>query len=335
MQVAWATRAGGSANDIEPLASIYLATSAKDESGSIKSKENWFLSIAPLFSSPCDLAGRLPALIADFLDLEISLRRRFREESVSDIVVATLLRAAGPDLSVQVPIDEKITGNDFDIIVFDPAKRSAVQFRIQAKRLGSHASNWRMGSYKELAHPHNTGTQSAALIRSSAAERRILTVPLYAFYNPARACVASGGAIGGIELADGHAVRSLVAALVKAKPKRLPYKRLSTLQSLFFPLTTLLCPGQAGAGGRIATPENALLAVRNAIEATAERRGAYAIALPGQVDVKGKSPLADDRSTLLDGELPPILAVALSARERQANLIRTKVSRPKIVLFSQ
>lgn len=43
----------------------------------------------------------MPALVAEFLDLEINLRRRFREESVSDIIVASMQRAAGLDLSVQ------------------------------------------------------------------------------------------------------------------------------------------------------------------------------------------------------------------------------------------
>jgi len=294
------------------------------------------VSIAPLFASPCDLAGRMPALVADFLDLEISLRRRFREESVSDIIVASLLRSAGRDLSVQLPINEKITGNDFDIIVFDPVRRSAVQFRIQAKRLSPHPSNWQMGSYKELAHPHNSGTQAAALIRSSATERRLLTVPQYAFYNPARACAASGSTIAGIELADGHAVRQLVGALVKAKPKRLPYKRLSTLQPLFFPLSTLLCPSGADVGRRMVTPEGARRAVNDAIAAAAERNGGDPIKLlPRQASAGGRSRSADERSTLLATDMPPVLAAAMGARERQITVARTRVSRPKIVLFSQ
>jgi hypothetical protein len=115
------------------------------------------MSLAPLFTSSCDLATRIPSLIADFLDLETSLRRRFREESVSDMIVASLVRISGRGLSVQVPEDESKTGNDFDIIVFDPPRRTAIQFRIQAKRLTPHHTHWGMGSYVELAHPNGDG----------------------------------------------------------------------------------------------------------------------------------------------------------------------------------
>ena len=181
----------------------------------------------------------MPPLVADFLDLETSLRRRFREESISDIFVACLIRISGRNLFVQVPKDESKTGNDFDIVVFNPWAPSAVQYRIQAKRLKPHPTKWQTSSYVELAHPHNTGGQSLALVRSAASQRKIHTVPLYAFYNPTRTCVASGGIVNGIELADGRAIRAVVRALVSAKPKRPLLKRIGTLQPLFFPLTTL------------------------------------------------------------------------------------------------
>jgi len=291
--------------------------------------------LTPLFASPCDLADRLPPLIADFLDLEITLRRRFREESVSDMIVASLLRVAGADLSVQVPLSEKVTGNDFDIIVYDPPTRSAVQYRIQAKRLTPHATTWGMGSYKELAHPHGTGTQSSALIRSSAAERRILTIPLYAFYNPARTCAASGGLVGGLELADGHAVRGLIANLVKAKPKRPPMKRLTTLQPLFFPLSTLLCPPSPVPGRRILTPAESLQAVDGAIEAATRRlvdvRSVLSIARSDRVDAASQGRI---RSTQLGPDLPPVLALAVERRQSSDRFVRAEVPRPRIVLFS-
>ena len=184
----------------------------------------------------------MPALIADFLDLETSLRRRFREESITDLLVASMLRLASPNLFVFVPQNEALTGNDFDIVIFDPASLEAVQYRLQAKRLKPHMTKWVIGSYPELAHPHGTGAQSLSLVLSSAAETKIKTIPLYAFYNPARTCAASGGLISGVELADGKAIRAVVKELLKAKPKRPPLKRIGTLQPLFFPLTTILCP---------------------------------------------------------------------------------------------
>jgi hypothetical protein len=292
--------------------------------------------LTPLFTSPCDLADRLPPLIADFLDLEITLMRRFREESVSDMLVACLLRLAGADISVQVPINEAVTGNDFDIIVYDPPSRRAVQYRIQAKRLTPHPTEWAKGSYRELAHTHNTGTQSAALIRSSAAEPGILTLPLYAFYNPARTCVASGGRVSGLALADGHAVRGLVARLVKAKPSRPPLKRLSTLRPYFFPLSTLLCPEPPVSGRRIPTPDESLRAVESAIEAGAARarRGRGTAASSLATRSRDDAASRDTQTTRLGINPPRVLSLALNNRGSSDRFMRTKVKRPRIVLFT-
>ena len=293
------------------------------------------LPLTPLFASPYDLADRLPPLIADFLDLEITLRRRFREESVSDMIVASLLRLAGADLSVQVPSSEKVTGNDFDIIVYEPPTRNAVQYRIQAKRLTPHATNWGMGSYKELAHPHGTGTQSSALIRSSAAEKRILTIPLYAFYNPARTCTASGGSVNGLKLADGYAIRAQIAKLLKAKPKRPPVKRLATLHSLFFPLSTLLCPPSPVSERRILKPEESLRAVEGAIKAATRRQGGGEttpiIAAPDNVDAAFPKRI---RSTRLGPTLPQVLALATARRQSSDSFVHADVRCPTIVLFA-
>ena len=294
------------------------------------------LAIAPLFASPCDLAHKLPPLVGDFLDLETSLRRRFREESVSDIVVASLLCLAGPDVSVQVPVDESKTGNDFDLVVFDPPRRAAVQYRIQAKRLTPHAAKWRMGSYVELAHPKNTGAQSRALIRSAVAERRIRTVPLYAFYNPSRACAASGGVLNGIELADGHAVRALVQHLVKSKPKRPPVKRLSTLQPLFFPLSTLLCPPSDETGRRVPTPEGSLRTVAAAARAGIVRLRGQTSSLPSKLLSDATEDAGDAANASLEGsaELPSFLELAVRARGQTVGVTRIKAPRPRVILFS-
>lgn len=161
------------------------------------------------------------------------------------------------------------------------------------------------------------------------------TIPLYAFYNPARTCVASGGLVGGLELVDGYAVRALVAKLVKAKPKRPPVKRLSTLQPLFFPLSTLLCPPTPVPGRRILTPDESLDAVEGAIEAATRRvdgaAAALAIAPPDGV---GRAPRAGVRSTRLGPALPPVLALATARRQSSDRFVRADVPRPRIVLFT-
>lgn len=295
------------------------------------------LSLTPLFTSTCDLADRMPPLIADFLDIETSLRRRFREESVTDIFVASLVRISGWELSVQVPEDESKTGNDFDIIVFDPKHRTAVQYRIQAKRLTPHSTNWRLSSYVELAHPKNTGIQSLSLVRSAAAERHLLTVPLYAFYNPTRTCLASGGAVSGIELADGRSIRAVVRELVKSKPKRPPLKRISSLQPLFFPLSKILCPPAGEESRRVPTPEGSLRAVTDAVDTATERfLGQWAGEMPKNfADLRGSARRSHERSLQVPATLPSVIAAAIEMRSGTSRLVRTKsVERPRVVLFS-
>jgi hypothetical protein len=180
-------------------------------------------------------------MVAEFLDIEAHLKRRIREETITDIIVASLVSLPTKNVFVEVPIDENKTGNDLDIIVYSSVANQAIQFRIQAKRLKPHPTDWSKGSYKELAHPNETGRQSRALIKSAAAVTDIYTVPLYAFYNPKSVCIASASPIVGIELANGYLIRSLILGHIAVKPKRPPTKRISTLMPLFFPLSRILC----------------------------------------------------------------------------------------------
>jgi hypothetical protein len=297
------------------------------------------MSIAPIFISPCDLATRLPVMIAEFLDLEQNLKRRFREDSISDILVACLLSLPSENVVVLTPPEAK-TGGDFDLIIVNPTSGDAVQFRIQAKRLTPHDHDWEMGSYRELAHPHNSGAQSRALVTGLGREA-IPTIPLYAFYNPAHVCSASGNAISGIELASGWEIRERIKMMVRVKPKRLPFKRIGSLQPLFFPMTTILCaPGTATGEAMIPTPAEARSAVELAIE---ERQGVgghdqtLRIPVEERRTLPGRSaktvrdqgrPLRDDRS-------PSLPAVVRDAIERRAErIIPAKVRRPRILLIS-
>lgn len=133
------------------------------------------MAIAPIFSSSCDLANRLPVMIAEFLDIEQRLKRRFREDSVTDIFIASLLSLPGDNVVVLTPPESK-TGGDFDLVVVEPHSGEAIQFRIQAKRLKPHKQDWMIGCYAELAHPHNSGAQSQTLIRGVGNET-VTTIP--------------------------------------------------------------------------------------------------------------------------------------------------------------
>lgn len=302
------------------------------------------MAIAPIFASSCDLAERLPLMIAEFLDIEQKLKRRFREDSVTDILVASLLSLPGNGVVVLTP-PESMTGGDFDLVVVDPLSGDAVQFRIQAKRLTPHKHDWEIGSYAELAHPHNNGAQSQTLLRGLGRET-ITTIPLYAFYNPAHVCTASSGTVSGIELASGWEIRERIKAIVKVKPKRLPYKRIGSLQPLFFPLSTILCaPATTPRASDIPTPANARKAVVDAIEARSGLAGfGQTLALP---ELSVKALPRDD--FIADGEarrrrrpasrsedrrdgLPAIIRSAVERRSER--IITARVKRPKVVLIA-
>jgi hypothetical protein len=84
------------------------------------------MTFAPLFDSPCDLAQRVPSMVSDFLDLEDKIGRRLREDSVTDIIIASLVKVAGGNAMVLVPPEVK-TGGDFDILIVEPSSGDAVQ----------------------------------------------------------------------------------------------------------------------------------------------------------------------------------------------------------------
>ncbi len=204
-----------------------------------------------------------------------------------------------------------------------------------------------MGSYREITHPNGSGKQSSTLIRSSAHEK-IPTVPLYAFYNPESVCHLSSGAIRGVELADARYVSHVVQALVKAKPKRLPFKRIGYLRYLFFPVSTTFCeqpePADSG-GGAIITPRASLAAVEREISIrkpppppppigtllTMHRSEEPRSIPPPEPD--GTEPDGTPKvSRDLRVELPAVIRRAIERRGER--VIRRELRRPKVVLFS-
>lgn len=313
------------------------------------------MSIVPTFTSTCDLAQRLPAMVASFLDFDSRTGRRFREETVNDIIVASLRNTAEKDILVVLP-NEAQTGSDFDILILNEQLTDATQYRIQAKRLTLHHSDWGMGTYRELCHPQNTGVQAATLVKSAAHEK-VPTIPLYAFYNPQSVCTASGSKIDGVEMASGRAVAQLVKTMVKYKPKRLPYKRIGYLCSLFFPLSSIFCAtaphGQSGEA--IISPRASREAVRREIDA---RSASYAEFAVPPVEAQAKPPprLADELQFIgragetptsrapstrgdevkrkADDSILPTVIRELILRHRDQRLIHANVKRSKVVLFS-
>ncbi len=238
------------------------------------------------YLSACELAHHFPSEIAQFLELEHRVRgRRFREESVTDLLLAALAKLPGLPLELRTP-PESTTGSDLDIILVDLAARTRVGYRIQAKRLSADKVNWDRNSYGELAHQKNTGSQYAELIKPTNLKTGTLTLtPLYAFYNPASICAKSGGAIAGIELCGASTVGDAIAdILVKQASKGASQARqLRKLRHGFFPLSTLFCPPPPSGGGQrrpIATPSESAAQVAAALSRGLTTDGASRTGLP-------------------------------------------------------
>jgi hypothetical protein len=294
------------------------------------------MTIVPNFESPCDLAQRLPGMVAEFLSYERKLDRRFREETVTDIIVASLLKIGATAI---LPKDESKTGNDFDILIASSDLSSAIQYRIQSKRISYNQKNWEISSYKELDHPNGNGSQSQNLILSSSHEK-VLTLPLYAFYNTEEVCLDSGGLISGIELADARYIRMLIHKMISERPgRKLPFKRISELRSLFFPLSTILCPTSNSDSRSIIGPFQSRSAAEREIQRTREMPKYWTSdegvptrfpRLPSprrRLQRETGSPSARSRAL-------PIAIQNLLERRGDERVLRAAVKRPKIVLMS-
>ncbi len=266
------------------------------------------------YASVCEFAKRFPTEVASFLELENSLRRgRFREETVTDLTLSALLRTGGNSVVLQVP-NEPTTGGDMDWTLADPTTNTAVTYRLQAKRLSAGAVNWDRNSYRELAHPKNSGGQAATLIDPVNLKGPPPAIPLYIFYNPEAICTASGASIEGLMLADAVAVQSIVSKIVSVKGKRSNLRQLRNVRHLFFPLTTILCPMDSGTSTRrsAATPRSSVqryLAATQQADSAASPHSAAVSELPGQI-----------RAAL--------------ARREQAPIQRSNVKRPRMIFDS-
>jgi hypothetical protein len=200
----------------------------------------------------CDLATKLPGLVAALLDRETKLKKgRFREETLTDVFTASLAAFAGRSLIIEYP-HEASTGGDLDLDFWHLRTSRRFRVRIQAKRLNAEKSGHKQvaiehRSYKELLHyvPSSKDYQFRTLVKSAGSY-----VPLYMFYNHGTVVDDAHFAgkvpqVSGINLAFAQDIavelEAKLAAGLAVKPKRLHHKRLSHLRPHFFDLATILC----------------------------------------------------------------------------------------------
>jgi hypothetical protein len=198
----------------------------------------------------------MPDLVADFIEIDKDLKRRFREDSMTDVLLASFLKLPQGQVRVDTPIEWR-TGADFDLFIGERDNNDLAHYRIQAKRLCDH-KQWREGRYHSLAHRVRSTRQLQCDTLCSTVPADC--IPLYAFYNHRNVVTQAGGRVEGISLADAHAVRRYVHLVVAGNAA---YKRIGQLEPLFFPFRTILCPN---AGDRtVASPAASKKAAREII----------------------------------------------------------------------
>src|SRR5271156_1440807 len=184
----------------------------------------------------CQFAQQFPNFVADFLNRSRSLRRRFREESVTDLLMASLIAIGGDRVPVEFP-NEPVTGADMEWNFVNWDDGSFYRLRIQAKKLYGIGRNWKRHSYTHLLDLSPNKRPQVEVLCEAA--RRVQAYPLYIFYNAQDHCQLAwnGGllALRGINIADGYRIRALA---------RRGKKNLRAVHPLLQFLSLLFCPSQ-------------------------------------------------------------------------------------------
>lgn len=224
----------------------------------------------------CSFAHRFPFLAAGILDRDQHKRRNFREETITDILMAGLVPFEPFGIRVDFPRDESITGEDMDWeFVNEKATdgRRYLRLHIQAKRAITNKGKKPYWFYRELDHalvPATTsansgaigtpaslpptkqyGLQHTALIDEAA--KMPGCVPIYMFYNPGAAEEPKSGALPAVEGVN-WMFADKIAKKVTSGRWPVESKKLTTLRPHFHPLSKLLCYGRSNF---IAFPSNA------------------------------------------------------------------------------
>jgi len=177
----------------------------------------------------CELSKRFPKHAAKFLERDKCLTRNFREESVTDQLMAALVPFVAEGITVDYP-DEVKTGGDMEWIFAAPQEVGGCKyFRliIQAKR-AQYAKRVTPAKsyyyYQHLDHGTPPGTQAQTLMsHSTSTSGATATFPIYAFYHPSSALKAAEAglpAIEGVNIVFGDLVHAVVKTGCKIKDKK-------------------------------------------------------------------------------------------------------------------
>lgn len=191
----------------------------------------------------CEFAQHFPNHVADVLERDKTLKRNFREETVTDLLMAGMVGLEGFGVTVEFP-DESVTGADMDWIYAAPhdvGGGTYLRLLIQSKRAKfAKLTNGGYWYYAHLDHGDPPGQQAQTLVNYAATSPNgMATVPLYFLYHPRSAIeppLPPSPDIEGINVI----FADRVAPIVNGGCPR-TQKRIGAWRDDFFPLSELLC----------------------------------------------------------------------------------------------
>jgi hypothetical protein len=170
------------------------------------------------------------------------LRRRFREETITDLMMGGLLGMGTGVIIVEFP-DEPTTGADMQWDFVGRAAGTFFRVFVQAKQLYGSGEQWTRHSYKELLRKSGGVLQAKTLCNM--ARSNSFTYPLYIFYNPEHSCLLANAKrpdnLLGVNLADGFRIEALVLSATDRK-SRIRNLSLKAIQPHLYSLADLFCP---------------------------------------------------------------------------------------------
>lgn len=119
----------------------------------------------------CELAHSFPPRVAELLERDRGLKRNFREESITDVLMASLVGLEPFGIRVDFP-DEPTTGGDMEWIFVAPLELNGGRYLrliLQAKR--AQFAKLKVGGYwyyHHLDHGTPAGHQAQTLVGHSA-----------------------------------------------------------------------------------------------------------------------------------------------------------------------
>jgi len=183
----------------------------------------------------CQFSKQFPHTVARFLEMDRTLKRNFREESVTDLFLASLISIQPYFVKFDFPIESK-TGADMEWIFAAPRDNIMRKFLIQSKRAKIRKTKrTTYGYYNHLDYGKNHGDQAKTLMNNAGST----TLCFYMFYHPL-SILDSGSRylpdIEGVNIVPANYVFPIATKKCSTKEKYV-----SRWRKYFLPLHSLLC----------------------------------------------------------------------------------------------